>query len=304
MTARSPAYGATGFRRFMDRLLQHGLEAFNLYYGTYRAEVVDNSGPADKQGQGIVLVRVPSIGDKPTTKPRAAYPKFPFAGNDFGHKFLPPNGGYVYVEFENGRLDTALWTGGWWARDEMPEEMRKTTTSGFKTPGGHSFLLSDEPGNRFVRVTWHSTDGEERFAFIELTKDGGIALSNKNGTSVFLDAENKSMLLVSEHGHSFSMTEDGLTLADKDGNVITIDKGSVTVLSKGDVTVRGPSVNIAAGSVFAGDPAIFSAVCGELLLVWLATHVHTSTAPGSPTSPPLVPPLPMMMLSNAVKVSK
>ena len=104
MTTPSPAYSATGFRRFMDRLLQGGLEVFGLYYGNYRAEVIDNSGPTDKQNQGIITVRVPAIGDTPKSKPRVAYPKAAFAGQDFGHKFLPPVGAFVWVEFENGRI--------------------------------------------------------------------------------------------------------------------------------------------------------------------------------------------------------
>ena len=139
------------------------------------------------------------------------------------------------------------------------------------------------------------------FAFIELTKDGGIAASNKHGSSVFLNAADKSVLVVSEHGHSISMTADALTLADKDGNVISIDKGAVTVLSTGDVNVRGPVVNIGAGSVFLGDPAAFKAVLGELLVAYLGAHTH-GTGLG-PSTPPIVPP-PPTILSESVKVKK
>jgi hypothetical protein len=296
-----PAFTATGFRRFYDRVRRQGLEWMGLYYGLYRAEVVSNEGPEDKPGRGIITVRVAAIGDTPTTAPRVAYPKVGFAGKDYGQKYLPPSGDFVWVEFEGGRPDTPVWTGGWWADGEMPEEMRNTTRHGVKTPGGHSVLFSDDPDNRFVRITWHSDDGgDDEFAFIELTKDGGIAMSNKNGSSVFLSAADKSVLAVSEQGHSMSMTEDAVSMADKDGNIISIDKGAVTVLSAGDVNVRAPSVNIGAGSVFLGDQAVFSAVLGEQLIAWLATHIH-STAIG-PTSPALTIPLLQTIISKLVKL--
>ena len=295
-----PSVTASGFRDFLQKLKKMGLEAFGLYYGLYRAEVIDNSGPEDNQKQGVITLRCPAVGDTPKTSPRVAYPMTGFAGKDFGEKWLPPNGDFVWVQFEGGMLDSPVWSGGWWAKGELPEEMENTTRHGVKTPGGHSLLFSDDPDNRFVRVTWHSDDGgDDEFAFIELTKDGGIALSNKSGSSVFLSAADKSVLVVSEQGHSFSMNKDAVSMADKDGNIISIDKGAVTVLSKGDINVRGPVVNIGAGSVFLGDPASFKALLGELTLAYLATHIH-GTGVG-PTSPPLVPPPPSLM-SNSIKV--
>lgn len=295
-----PALSSSGFARFYYRLRQQGLEWLGLYYGTYRAEVIDNEGPEGKKKQGIITVRVPAVGDSPNTAPRVAYPKFSFAGPDYGSKFLPPKGGFVWVEFENGRPDVPIWTGGWFGVGEMPVEMQKTTSHGFKTPGGHSVLFSDEDGNQFVRITWHKPGaGEGEFSFLELTKDGGIAMSNKKGASIFLNADGENLVVLSEQGHSLSMTDAAVTLADKDGNVISIDGGAVTVLSKGEVNIRGQVLNVGAGSVFLGDPATFSAVLGELLLTWLATHTH-GTGVG-PSSPPIVPP-PPTLLSKSVKV--
>lgn len=45
-----------------------------------------------------------------------------------------------------------------------------------------------------------------------------------------------------------------------------------------------------------------SAVLGEALRLWLNTHTHTSTAPGNPTSPPVVP-APPTILSTDVKIT-
>lgn len=301
-----PAFSG-GFSDFLLRLKRHGLEWLGLYYGIYRAEVVDNENVVGKDGkrdkEGLLKVRVPDVGDDTSTEPRIAYPMAPLAGPNYGYKSLPPKGGFVWVMFENGRVDMPVWTGGWWGTGELPPELEKTKRHGFKTPGGHSVLFSDEPDNEFVRFTWHKPGaGDGEFAFVELTKDGGIAMSNKKGASLFLNAEGESVLLLSQHGHSFSMTESAMTMADKDGNVISIDGGAVTVLSKGDINVRGQSVNIGAGSVFLGDNASFKAVLGDLLMIWLATHVHpTGAGPGVPTGPPVIPPLPTI-LSQSIKI--
>jgi hypothetical protein len=299
-----PAFSSDGFRRFFYRVRNQGLEWLGLYYGHYRAEVIDNENITGKDGtrdkEGLLKVRVPAIGDTANTAPRIAYPMASLAGPDYGYKSLPPKGGFVWVVFEGGRADMPIWTGGWWGTGELPPEFVKTKRHGFKTPGGHSILFSDEKDNEFVRITWHKPgSGDGEFAFIELGKDGSVSMSNKKGASFFLNAGGESVLLVSQQGHSISMTDKALTLADKDGNVISIDGGAVTVLSNGDVNVRGKNVNIGAGSVFLGDPATFKAVLGELLLIWLATHVH-GTGVG-PSSPPIVPP-PPTILSNSIKV--
>src|SRR6056300_907826 len=111
----SPAYKANGFNRFFDQLILHGLEKFNLYYGRYRAQVVDN---VDENNQGCIYIRCPAIGDTPKTPPRKAYPIASLAGAGYGIQNLPPKGSHCYIEFEYGRVDTPLWLGGWWAKNE------------------------------------------------------------------------------------------------------------------------------------------------------------------------------------------
>ena len=44
-------FRSIGFRQFMDRVLMHGLEWMGLYYGSYRAVVVDRR-PDDNQYSG------------------------------------------------------------------------------------------------------------------------------------------------------------------------------------------------------------------------------------------------------------
>jgi hypothetical protein len=163
----------------MDRLMLYGLEWLNLYYGTYRAIVVDNT---DDDNQGRLTVRVPAVDGPSTEVTRVAFPIVPVAGANFGIKSLPPVDGFVYVEFENGRPDIPLWKGGWWRLDEMPEDLKHVDAHGWFTPGGHQLLMTDESGNQTVRLR-HSNGAE----FI-IDKDGNVEITNLDGKLVTVGA--------------------------------------------------------------------------------------------------------------------
>ncbi len=179
MSLRSPVYGGAGpFLRFFDRLITHGLEAFRLYYGIYRAQVVDET---DDQNQGRIRVRVPSVGDRAGVS-RLAYPMAPAAGNGYGLKDTPPKDAWVWVVFEGGRLDTPVWMSGVWGRDHVPEELRDPKSRGWITPGGHKVLLDDRDGEEFIRIEHKS--GHK----FEFDKDGNVSVSQLLGKKVNVGA--------------------------------------------------------------------------------------------------------------------
>jgi len=181
---------SVGFPYFLDRILQFGLEYFGIYYGIYRARVKSNEDN-DNRGQpdpfGRLTVYVPSVGDTESTS-RVAWPIAPAAGGGWGFKTLPPAESNVYVIFEGGRLDAALWIGGWWARGQIPSELNKAETNWWITPGGHQVVMDDQDGAEVIRVK-HS-DGSTR---IELDKDGNVFIVNKSGSKVHIGdgAENE-----------------------------------------------------------------------------------------------------------------
>lgn len=175
---RSPAYSAQGFARFYDRLVMHGIEAFGRYYGSYRAKVVDN---VDSDNQGKLKVRCLAIGDSEENE-HIAYPKFPSAGADYGIKSIPPKGSFVWVEFENGSPDVPVWTGGWYARNEMPEELKGVHKHGWKTPGGNYLVFVDEEGDT-PTVTLRHSNGTELVlspSGINVTHEEGLVFVGKD----------------------------------------------------------------------------------------------------------------------------
>lgn len=177
--AGAPSLQAEGFLRFFDKLLLHGLEYFGLYYGTYRAIVVEDpqhQGNVDPQGR--LLVRVPAVGDTEGVR-RVAYPIAHFAGDGYGFKTMPPVGGHCYVVFENGRVEVPLWFGGWWARDDLSSDLQPTEVQFWITPGGHRVVFNDKDGSEEVLVQ-HSNGS----ALIKLDKDGNVFVVNSSGKKV------------------------------------------------------------------------------------------------------------------------
>lgn len=187
---RAPGATVTGFRFFLDHILQYGLEYFNLFYGTYKARVVSNEDP-DNEGQpdpfGRLTLYVPALGDTDSVE-RVAWPIAPAAGSGWGFKSLPPVGSNVYVVFESGRLDAVLWIGGWWSRDAIPSDLNKTETHWWITPGGHKIILDEQEGGQVVKI--QHMNGETR---LEMDNDGNVFVVNKSGSKIHIGdgAENE-----------------------------------------------------------------------------------------------------------------
>ena len=79
------------------------------YYGKYRGLVVENLDP---MMQGRILAQVPDVlGEIPSSW---AMPCVPVAGIQAGIFAVPPMGGQVWIEFEQGNPDYPIWTGGFW----------------------------------------------------------------------------------------------------------------------------------------------------------------------------------------------
>jgi uncharacterized protein involved in type VI secretion and phage assembly len=81
-------------------------------YGKYRGKVVDNQDPDHR---GMLQVTSPATEHKPMW----AMPCVPYAGKDRGMLFLPEVGTQVWVEFEAGNPNCPIWSGCFWAKDDL-----------------------------------------------------------------------------------------------------------------------------------------------------------------------------------------
>ncbi len=91
------------------------------HFGKHRG-VVAQGGTADPTHRGRLKVRVPAVlGDLEVW----AMPCVPYAGDKVGFYCLPEEGAGLWVEFEGGDPSYPIWTGCFWADDELPAEAEK-----------------------------------------------------------------------------------------------------------------------------------------------------------------------------------
>ena len=242
------------------------------YYGKYRGFVVDN---ADPENLGRVTVRVPSVLGNEVTG--WALPCAPFGGLDGQGLFLIPEvDAQVWVEFEEGNPDKPIWTGTFWRAGDPPPENAQVappTTRILQTPAGHRLQFDDADGDE--RVTLAHTGGSE----LVMEPDGNLILTNEGGSKLTLDNASSQVVLEDSSGNTMTMTSTGTTIEDSNGNKVEMGPSGVAV--KGTtVTIEGNQVAVAGAG---GEPLIK----GTSFLSLFATHVHTTTAPGAPTSPPI-----------------
>jgi hypothetical protein len=188
---------------------------------------------------------------------------------------------------------------------------------GFSTPLGHVLMFDDTEGAEQITMSWTNKAGD-KFAYISFDKTGSALLSNQNGAMIHLDAENAATNIIdAQPGGSnlISMDAAGVKVIDKFSNIIELKDGAIQILSqKGVVVQGGTGVNVKAPAIAldaGGDADVFMVRGDDLkmwiesvLKAWADTHVHPTTAPGSPTGPAAVPlnPPPATILSTAGKV--
>jgi hypothetical protein len=152
------------------------------FYGKYRGTVVQNIDP---QQIGRVLVIVPDVGSlAPGTW---AMPCVPAAGIQSGVFVVPAIGSGVWVEFERGDPDHAIWVGGFWglaaevpAMALVPPAIPPGTTIAMQTPLQNTLLVSDAPPTPITGgIVLKSTTG----AMI-VVNDMGIFLNNGKGAVI------------------------------------------------------------------------------------------------------------------------
>ena len=98
-----------------DKLLRDILELVRgRYFGKYRGLVA--STEKDSTRRGRIQVIVPAVlGDQVVW----AMPCVPYAGANVGFHMLPPENAGVWVEFEAGDPSYPIWSGCYWASDDV-----------------------------------------------------------------------------------------------------------------------------------------------------------------------------------------
>ena len=97
-----------------DKVRQLAQDARGKFWGKYRGTVLSVLKGADL---GKLVVAVPDVLGQ-TSSPNA-WPCVPFAGPSHGFVALPEVGDGVWIEFEAGDPSQPVWTGCWWAQNDL-----------------------------------------------------------------------------------------------------------------------------------------------------------------------------------------
>jgi uncharacterized protein involved in type VI secretion and phage assembly len=244
------------------------------YYGKFRGFVVDNEDP---EQLGRLRLTVPSV--LGTAETGWALPCAPYGGLDGQGAFLVPDvGAQVWVEFEEGNRDQPIWVGTFWRTGDAPPadaKLAPPTTRILQTASGHKLRFDDKEGEEGIRVTHANAKSE-----LLMEHDGNVVLTDEAGSKLTLDAAAGKAVLADANGNTLTMAAAGTTIEDANGNKVEMGASGITVSAAAQVVIEGASVAVGGQG---GEPLIK----GTSFLSLFMTHMHTCTAPGSPTSPPI-----------------
>lgn len=240
-------------------------------YGKYRGFVTDNQDP---EHRARLRLTVPSALGGQTTG--WALPCLPFGGlTNQGLLLVPEVGAQVWVEFEEGNRDQPIWVGAFWqSSGDLPEEgdLDEPTTRVLRTPSGHVLQFDDASGEEQFRLA-HPAGTE-----MTIDSAGTVNLTDAGGGTLTLDAEAGSIKVEDSNGNSMTMDASGTLIEDANGNKVEMTAAGVTVKGT-QIVIDGSQVAVGGQG---GEPLVKAS-----FLALFATHVHTTTAPGAPTSPPI-----------------
>ena len=261
-------------------------QAQSQFLGKYRGFVVDNKDP---ETRGRLKLRVPSVlGEQDTGW---ALPCSPFGGlANQGLFMVPEVEAQVWVEFEEGNIQSPIWVGVFWQQSsDIPEEaaIEEPTTRMLRTPSGHVLQFDDADGDEQFRLA-HPAGTE-----MIIDPQGTVNITDAGGNSFTMDAENNSIVIEDSNGNTMTM--------DSSGTVIEDSNGSKIEMTAAGITAEAPKIVVKGGQVHLGDEGGEPVIKGQSFLSMFATHIHT-VAPvvGGPTSPP-IPQGEMSTLSTTVK---
>ena len=116
--------------------------AISLHYGKYRGLVTDNQDP---KNLARIRAKVPEVLQDEETG--WALPSLPYSGNGSGFFRVPAKNAGVWIEFEAGDVSRPIWTGCWWADNQLPSDQDGTSAtpdfSILRSEAGLMLVLND-----------------------------------------------------------------------------------------------------------------------------------------------------------------
>jgi uncharacterized protein involved in type VI secretion and phage assembly len=150
------------------------------YFGKYRGTVSNNIDPEQR---GRIQVSVPHLSHNVLKS--WALPAMPIGGLQMGVYSVPPIGAHVWVEFEQGDLDSPIWAGVFWESSAEVPALAQLLAPGvpgiaMQTVQRNGFVISDVPGPTGGTLLTSATGA------MILINEMGITISNGKGATIQL----------------------------------------------------------------------------------------------------------------------
>jgi uncharacterized protein involved in type VI secretion and phage assembly len=239
--------------------------------GFYRAIVSENQDP---EKLGRVRVEYPWFqGDSVERPSEWASVCLPYASSASGFWFLPEIGDEVLVYLQNGNLDHPIVFGALYSQKHLPP-------------------VADRAGDR-------NENNQNDLKLMRSRKGNVLCLDDSDSHSGFVlkDSENRRIEVLSQ--------SDQVLLSDGKSTQVVLEKGKVRITnSQGDeivldsngIKLKAQKIQIdGASSIELGSGASEALVKGKTFMSLFNAHTHTSSMPGSPTSPPVAPLTPAVL---------
>lgn len=212
----------------MEHCLTFGQEYYGLFYGSYKARVIDNNDPL---GLGRLQIHCEQVHGTDTFPDTWAWPITPYGGANFGFWAIPDKGELVWVQFDHGRPEYPMWSGGWWAQGETTEDM---------TLG--NVVLTVKEGMKIV------IDRTNKRVIIFKDEQNSIVMDD-NGITIITDKDVK----VTAQG-DVDVTAQGDVNVQADNATIQSQQATIqapTISLVGEVSVTG-DLNVSGNTITAG----------------------------------------------------
>jgi uncharacterized protein involved in type VI secretion and phage assembly len=161
------------------------------FYGKYRGKVVDVNDP-DKLGR--ITAEVPEILQQEISP--WALPAAGFAGPGHGLVLIPEVGDGVWIEFEAGDPSRPIWSGGWWAKGELPAP-GDIQARVLVTKTGHKLVLDDQ--NKEIHLL-HSGGAEIKMTDSDITLKIGTTELTMTSSDLTLKVGSSAQVKLSASG--------------------------------------------------------------------------------------------------------
>lgn len=222
------------------------------YYGKYRGLVKDNKDPL---GLGRIQATVPAI---PGMTVNWALPCAPYAGDQVGFYTIPPVGAKVWIEFEGGDPTYPIWSGCFWATNEVPTEVQTNSQdpSQVKVFKTRVVTLWVDDTDQKGQVTLKYVDpklSQPVTVTIVLDASGlAITCQGNQGTSKITmtpqDIQTNSATLETTTSKDTTVTAQGNITATASGDVTVNASGKMALTATGDASFQGMNCTVTANS--------------------------------------------------------